>query len=39
MNLSGQETLIYNNHSSAIIQNNYITSIKLLRNYYANGYL
>lgn len=39
MNLSEQEAIIYNNYSSAIIQNNYITSIKLLRNYYANGYL
>ena len=39
MNLSEQEAVIYNNYSPAVIQNNYITSIKLLRNYYANGYL
>ena len=39
MNLSEQEAIIHNNYSSAIIQNNYITSIKLMRNYYANGYL
>ena len=39
MNLSEQEAIIHNSYSSAIIQNNYITSIKLMRNYYANGYL
>ena len=36
---SKQEKIINNNYSSAIIQNNYITSIKLMRNYYVNGYL
>ena len=39
MNLSEQEAIIHNSYSSAIIQNNYITSIKLMRNYYATGYL
>lgn len=38
LNISEQETNIFNAYSSSIIQNNYMTSIKLLRNYFAKGY-
>jgi hypothetical protein len=38
LNTSEQETIVYNNYSSLIEQNNYITSIKLLRNYFVTGY-
>ena len=37
LNLSEQETSIFNNYSSFISQKNYITSIKLLRNYFVTG--
>ena len=37
LNLSEQETTIFNNYSSFISQKNYITSIKLLRNYFIAG--
>ena len=39
MNLSVQEAIIHNNYFSAIVQNSYINSIKLMKNYNANGYL
>ena len=38
-NLSEQETITFNNYPSSISQKNYIISVKLLRNYYAIGYL
>jgi len=37
LNVSEQETSIFNNYSSFISQKNYITSIKLLRNYFIAG--
>ena len=37
LNLSEQETTIFNNYSSFISQKNCITSIKLLRNYFVVG--
>ena len=38
-NISEQETIIYNNYSSSIIQKNNLTSLILLRNYFSIGYL
>lgn len=39
LNSAEQETIIFNNYSSSIIQKNNLTSIKLLKNYYSQGFL
>ena len=39
LNSSEQEIVIFNSYSSSINQNNKITSVKLLRNYYSVAYL
>ena len=39
LNSSEQESIIFNNYSSIIIQKNYLISIKLLKNYYSFGNL
>ena len=39
LNISEQETIIYNNYSSSINQKNKLTSIKLLRNFSSFGLL
>lgn len=38
LNLSEQETIIFHNYNPYIIQKNYITSIKLMKNYYSTGF-
>lgn len=39
LNVSEQETIVFNNYNSIVVQRDYITSVKLVRNYNSVGYL